>query len=363
MTGSAEDLAIKTLIQPYHDAAIAYINTPIGMATDAFPGGFEARIADGPMADLINQVQTDAAAAAGFPVEASLAALFTNQALLNAGPIKLKDAYAVYIYDNTLYVIEATGQMIKDEIEWTADYFNQYAYEPGGVTVNTRVRDYNYDLWSGIDYTIDVTKPVGQRVVELTLNGEPLAMDQVVRVALNNYRATGKFPAATKLYQSTIEVRELITDWIAERGTISTSDVYDHNFTLLPPVATWLPATAADPVVRADNADLLWTAFAGDTGTYVKLPKDKKAAAPTLTREGALYLLVNRAIGVDATADMSVLAPYSDASQIAPWAKAAVAHAIDSGIYVPAGDQILPKAVLTNAEALALVRQALFGTP
>ena len=58
-------------MQPYHDAAVAYINTPIGTATDAFPGGFAARIQDGPMADLINQVQMDAAAAAGFPVEAS----------------------------------------------------------------------------------------------------------------------------------------------------------------------------------------------------------------------------------------------------------------------------------------------------
>ena len=194
----AQDTGILAITQPYHDAAVTYINTPIGTATGDFPGGFEARVADGPMADLINQVQTDAAAAAGYPVDASLAALFTNQAQLAAGPIKLKDAYAVYIYDNTLYVIEATGQMIKDELEWTAGYFNQYDYDPAGVTVNSAVRDYNYDLWSGIDYKLDVTKPVGQRVVELGLNGKPLAMDQEVRVALNNYRATGKFPTAPK---------------------------------------------------------------------------------------------------------------------------------------------------------------------
>jgi 2',3'-cyclic-nucleotide 2'-phosphodiesterase / 3'-nucleotidase len=196
MGSYAEATDILAITQPYHDEAVNYINTPIGTATADFPGGFQARIADGPMADLINQVQMDAAIAAGYPVEASLAALFTNDAKLSAGPIKLKDAYAVYIYDNTLYVIEATGQMIKDELEWTANYFNQYFYEPTGVTVNTAVRDYNYDLWSGIEYKLDVTKPVGERVVELKLNGHPLAMDQVVLVALNNYRATGKFPTA-----------------------------------------------------------------------------------------------------------------------------------------------------------------------
>jgi 2',3'-cyclic-nucleotide 2'-phosphodiesterase/3'-nucleotidase len=48
----AEDPAIKALTQPYHDATVTYINTPIGTATAAFPGGFQARIADGPMADL-----------------------------------------------------------------------------------------------------------------------------------------------------------------------------------------------------------------------------------------------------------------------------------------------------------------------
>jgi 2',3'-cyclic-nucleotide 2'-phosphodiesterase/3'-nucleotidase len=358
---TAEDAGLKTLMQPYHDAAVSYINTPIGTSTGDFPGGFAARVADGPMADLINQVQTEAAAEAGFPVEASLAALFTNQAQLTAGPIKLKDAYAVYIYDNTLYVIEATGQMIKDELEWTAGYFNQYFYEPSGVTVNSAVRDYNYDLWSGIDYKLDVTKPVGQRVVELELNGQPLAMDEVVRVALNNYRATGRFPTAPKLYQSTTEVRELITDWIVERGTISPEDVYDHNFDLLPPVATWSAASADDPVTRADNADLLWTAFGQSSAEYMKFPNEKKAAdAASVTREGEFFLLGTRAMGDlrEIGTDMSVLAQFSDAANLASWAKASAAYLLWAGVVVPEGDQLLADQPVTNAEALAWVREA-----
>jgi 2',3'-cyclic-nucleotide 2'-phosphodiesterase / 3'-nucleotidase len=76
-----DDPDIKAITQPYHDAAVEYINTPIGTAAGDFPGGFPARIADGPMADLINQVQMEAAADAGFPVEVSLAALFNNEAV------------------------------------------------------------------------------------------------------------------------------------------------------------------------------------------------------------------------------------------------------------------------------------------
>jgi len=360
MGSTAEDAGLVTLMKPYHDAAVAYINTPIGTATDAFPGGFAARIQDGPMADLINQVQMDAAAEAGFPVEASLAALFTNQAQLSAGPIKLKDAYAVYIYDNTLYVVEATGQMIKDELEWTAGYFNQYYYEPAGVTVNSTVRDYNYDLWSGIEYTLDVTKPAGQRVVELKLNGEPLAMDQLVRVALNNYRATGKFMAATMLYQSTVEVRELITNWIMARGTISPSDVFVQNFTLLPPVNTWLSTTTANPVTLSDYAGLLWTAFDGSRDDYLVFPGYQGVPGNSLNRGESFYLLGSKAMADVWTfeADKSVLKGYKDVNRVLGWEKEAVAYLIMAGIFLPVDNKILPEQVVTNAEALAWVREA-----
>ncbi len=362
MGATLEDPTLLGLMQPYHATTVAYINTPIGTAAGDFPGGFIARVADGPMADLINQVQTDAAAAAGFPVQASLAALFTNQAKLSAGPIKLKDAYAVYIYDNTLYVIEATGQMIKDELEWSASYFNQYAYGLEGVTVNSSVRDYNYDLWSGIEYELDVTKPVGQRVVELKLDGQPLAMDQLVRVALNNYRATGKFPTALKLYQSTTEVRELITNWLMARGTISPSDVFVQNFTLLPPVNTWLPSAAGNPVTISDYAGLLSTAYGGNQADYSTFPGYPGVPGNDLNRQEALYLMVEKAmpLPLPLVPDRSILKGYTDTFMVLGWAKDAMAFAIQAGIYLPADNLLLPNQLATNADALGLVREALY---
>jgi 2',3'-cyclic-nucleotide 2'-phosphodiesterase (5'-nucleotidase family) len=354
-----EDPDIKAIAKPYHDATITYINTPIGTAKGDFPGGFQARVQDGPMADLINRVQTEAAAKAGFPVQASCAALFTNDAKLNAGPIKLKDAYAVYIYDNTLYVIEATGQMIKDELEWTAEYFNQYYYEPNGVTVNTKVRDYNYDMWSGIDYKIDVTKPAGKRVVELTLNGKPLSMKQVVRVALNNYRATGKFPNAKKLYQSTVEVRELITNWITEKGTIDPKRIYVKNWSLLPPVNTWQESTAKDNITRSDNADLLWTAFGQSPWVYMLVPPNIMAGS-SLNRESEFFMLSDIAMRKlhDVKTDMTKLNPYTDKNAVSLWAKGATAYVLQTGIFAPDGKKIEPKKLVTNAEALAWIREA-----
>ena len=124
-------------------------------------------------------------------------------------------------------------------------------------------------------------------------------MDQVVRVALNNYRATGKFPTAPKIYQSTVEVRELITNWIMERGTISPSDVFVQNFTLLPPVNTWLSTMTANPVTRSDYADLLWTAFDQIQRCLSEDSERQEAAKPgaTSTREGFFFLLGDQGNG------------------------------------------------------------------
>jgi 2',3'-cyclic-nucleotide 2'-phosphodiesterase/3'-nucleotidase len=237
-----EDPAYLTLMKPYHDATVAYINWDVGSTTGPFPGGYAARVQDGPAADLINLVQSDAAAVAGFPVDASCAALFNNAAQLPSGNLKLKDIYALYIYDNTLYVVEATGQTVKEVLEWTVSYFYPYDYSPAGPKTNYKnMADYNYDMWSGIEYTIDLTKPVGQRITELMLNGQPLGMDQKIRVAVNNYRATGMFTnpkavttPATILYSSTTEVRDLIVNYVTTHSPLDPNEIYVHNWDLYP---------------------------------------------------------------------------------------------------------------------------------
>jgi 2',3'-cyclic-nucleotide 2'-phosphodiesterase (5'-nucleotidase family) len=237
-----EDPAYLSLLKPYHDATVAYINTPVGSTTGPFPGGYAARVQDGPTADLINLVQSEAAAAAGFPVDASCAALFNNAALLPSGTLLLKDIYALYIYDNTLYVVEATGQTVKEVLEWTVSYFYPYDFSPAGPKTNYKnMADYNLDMWTGIEYTIDLTKPVGQRITKLMLNGEPLGMDQKIRVAANNYRATGMFTnpqavtiPATILYSSTTEVRDLIVNYVTAHSPLDPNAIYVHNWDLYP---------------------------------------------------------------------------------------------------------------------------------
>ena len=43
----------------------------------------------------------------------------------------------------------------------------------------------------GVEYEVDVGRPEGDRIRNLRWHGKPLAPDQKLRLAINNYRAAG----------------------------------------------------------------------------------------------------------------------------------------------------------------------------
>ncbi len=77
--------------------------------------------------------------------------------------------------------------------------------------------DYNYDILSGVDYDIDVAKPVGSRITRLERDGAAVADTDRFVVAVNNYRRSGggNFPGIvrTQVYNEQKEIRQLLIDW------------------------------------------------------------------------------------------------------------------------------------------------------
>ncbi len=243
VTGVAADQQQLQLSAPYHSQTIQYISTPIGSAAGEFAGGPRARYTDSALADLINTVQTEAAAAAGYPVDISLAAIFNDTGRIPQGQIALRDAYSVYIYDNTLYVLEINGDILRRALEKNAEYFARVdpanlPADPKGVVPST-ARDYNWDIYTGVDYTIDITKPAGQRVTQLKFKGQDVTPAQRFRIAINNYRASGgggfaMFREGTRVWASTSEIRDLMAAYVTAKGTIDPQAINTKNFTLVP---------------------------------------------------------------------------------------------------------------------------------
>ena len=101
------------------------------------------------------------------------------------------------------------------------------------------VPDYNYDVISGVDYDIDISKPVGQRITRLVLPGTdtPVADDAQFVIAVNNYRRSGggNFPGIvkTQVYNQQQEIRQLLIDWAQAKGVIDPADFFAPNWKLV----------------------------------------------------------------------------------------------------------------------------------
>ncbi|MFZ5351909.1 MAG: 5'-nucleotidase C-terminal domain-containing protein [Bacillota bacterium] len=235
-----------------HDTSLAEANKVVGEVTanfidrvDYITGAAKvttmptAQIKDNAVIDLINEVQKFYAGA-----EISTAALFTNDSNLVAGPFKKKDVAFIYKYDNTLMGVNITGKNLKAYMEWSANYYNTYNEGDLTVSFNKDVRGYNYDMFSGINYQVDISKPSGSRIVNLTFNGKPIEDDKVYKMAVNNYRfgtliSNGWATLEDKYYDSYAtygdggRVRDLIIKYVQEQKGGKVVPTVDNNWKIV----------------------------------------------------------------------------------------------------------------------------------
>ncbi len=221
-SAATPDAAFLKRFKALDDKSKALASKAVGEVGETFldpvellPGIPTAILQDNPVVDLINKVQMENAKA-----DVSLAALFDAGSNLEKGPFLNRDSVKIYKYDNTLYGVKVTGKQLKAIMERQAgDFFNQYV--PGDVTIsfNPNIRMYNYDEFAGVSYEINISKPVGSRIQNVTYQGKPLADDQTLVLALNNYRYGGLVTAGL-LNESDVvyeggAVRDMITEYVA----------------------------------------------------------------------------------------------------------------------------------------------------
>ena len=242
-----DDPALVAVVRAQHEAVVRYVNTPVAVSTEAMSAA-EACWKDTAILDYVNAVQTAtvAAAVAGTPEAAlpivSIAAPFNRAATFPAGQVTIKDVAGLYIYDNTLLASILTGAQIKDYLEYSAKYFAVVAPDapvaPATWTNAGNTPDYNYDQFSGVEYGVDISQPVGSRIVGLSFDGAPVAPDQRFLVAVNNYRQSGGggFPhiqGAPVVYNAQAAIREAIVSYASAAGTIDPAEFHVVNWRLV----------------------------------------------------------------------------------------------------------------------------------
>lgn len=120
---------------------------------------------------------------------------------------------------NRLLVIQMTGAEIRRAIEQSAAVFA--LNDKGEIDFSMAVhypepQPYVYDLWGGIDYTIDLSQQTGQRVTKLTFEGNPIQENEIFEVAANSYRATGAHQMQMFKKQPVREAGKFIPDLMME---------------------------------------------------------------------------------------------------------------------------------------------------
>ncbi|HKZ52956.1 MAG TPA: 5'-nucleotidase C-terminal domain-containing protein, partial [Candidatus Acidoferrales bacterium] len=175
------------------------------------------------------------------------------------GPLTIRDLYSLYFYENGLYAVEITGAQLKEALEYSAGGFAGYPWPEGTAPFS----GYSYDSAAGVSYQVDLTRPPGDRIRNLSFAGVPLAADRKLRLALNTYRWSGggSYPEDSGLRHARIvqraekQIRDLLIDWLRQHKKFPATA--DHNWEIVPPEAyealyQWVttppPAPAQSPL-------------------------------------------------------------------------------------------------------------------
>lgn len=180
------------------------------------------QLEDTALIDFINKVQKHYAKA-----DISSAAAFRSSMNLKKGEFKKKDVAFIYKYANTLMGVNILGSNLLKYMEWSASYYN--TAKEGDITIsfNPNIRGYNYDMFDGITYEIDISKEPGSRIKNAAINGKEIDPKKTYKLAVNNYR----FGTLEKLglagqkdiyfdsyneIQTAATIRELIVKYVKE---------------------------------------------------------------------------------------------------------------------------------------------------
>ena len=272
IAGYEPDPEMEELLAKYDEEARADAEKVIGQLIDGplapeseIAGIPTAQIEDTALIDLINAVQMYYT---GAPVSA--AALFVMDANLYPGDIRKCDMVLIFKYTNTLYKLRMTGAQLKKYMEWSMNYYN--TFQPGDLTIsfNEDVRIFNYDMFDGVNYEVNISKEPGRRIENLTWpDGSSVEDDDVFDIAVNNYRANSQLLSPGEIFEeddmpTLLEmdvrgdiggVRELIGDYIENVKGGSISPECNNNWKLTG--YEWDPDLHQKAVEMAANGEII----------------------------------------------------------------------------------------------------------
>ena len=238
---TAEDPAVKAIVDPYNALLTAYNNTVIGQTTapiDTMAAFTEetngANLqADASVAELENN---------GIPVDFHLSGAMTNKLIATTATVTepytltVSDMFSAMPYENSLLVLEMNGPQLKTVLERAYRNYYYYNYVPGygGYSYYTTCM---IDTNAGNQIVYDDTYPTlpnGNNVVSLNIGGNLVDFNDAAtyyRVSTVNYLAAGScnfndggvslWPLDQIAADTQYYVRDAVINYITDQGVVS----------------------------------------------------------------------------------------------------------------------------------------------
>lgn len=200
MDGITPDEGFMAQFAPQREAVEKFVSRRIGHA-DMPMSTRDAYFGPSPFMDFIHRMQLAISGA-----DISFAAPLSFDATINSGDIHVSDMFNLYKYENMLYTMALSGKEIKDYLEMSYDLWSNTMKSAdehllrlrdnanSDDMTHTRFRypSYNFDSAAGIIYTVDVTKPRGEKITIVSMaDGSRFEPDAIYKVAINSYRGNG----------------------------------------------------------------------------------------------------------------------------------------------------------------------------
>ena len=226
------------------------------------------------MSDYINLIHSISLGCE--PAEISFAAPLTFNGFVAAGILRYNDLFTIYPFENQLFVVKMTGDEIRTYLEYSYDHWINTITKPTDHLLKIVDRDdqrtgqkswsfvnrsYNFDSAAGINYTVDVTKPFGERVAIASMaDGSAFDPAREYNVAMTSYRASGggNLMKETGIDTDNIdervvarypEIRNILYDYLMENGSIDPEVIGNPKV-----VGRWrfIPEKVAVPAMERD---------------------------------------------------------------------------------------------------------------
>ncbi len=225
------DKELMEKLKAENENTINYVNSSVGQSNDELIAK-SGRTKDTAIIDLINYVQMQTTGA-----DISATSLFNEDAIIPKGKVSIANIAGLYLYENTLFSIKVTGKQLKEYMEMSSMYYSNFD-ENGKLVINKKVPGYNYDMFSGVDYQIDIKEAQGNRIKSLKFKGKNIKDTDTFTLALNSYRQSGgggyeMLKGSPIVYSKNESIRDLLIDYIQKKETISQNDFFKKNWEVI----------------------------------------------------------------------------------------------------------------------------------